>query len=359
MSRPRRLFGPARLTGSVLLLLAIGGTRASAQNASGAESVILLQPSTASVAARRSLARIRDELSADRYDVIVADSSTAGDPSAVIEGAGRVGETGTVIVLFGDPESGQAELCVVRRAARRTAVRRAMVALDDPERIPELLAKRALELLRATALELSIDVEPAPRPERPPELRPEAGIAAASMPPAQAPDAAIVAVDMGVGMWSSVDGPPPALAPLGRVGLRLADWAWARASVTGFGSRPRVDSAYGSATLSQTLALLEVAAIFRSDKRLRPSVSVGAGALDVTIVGTGAAPYEGRETQRWSAAIDGGVGLGLALGSRAALVTELHGLVAAPHPVVRFVDTRAATVGYPSFLLTLALRVAP
>jgi len=45
-------------------------------------------------------------------------------------------------------------------------------------------------------------------------------------------------------------------------------------------------------------------------------------------------------------------------GSRAALVTELHALLASPHPGVGFVDTRAATIGYPALMLTLALRVA-
>jgi hypothetical protein len=58
-------------------------------------------------------------------------------------------------------------------------------------------------------------------------------------------------------------------------------------------------------------------------------------------------------------AADGGVGIALAIGSRAAVVTELHALVASPHPVVRFVDTRAATIGYPSLILTLTLQVAP
>ena len=346
--------------GSALLLLVLEGSGASAQAAPAAETVILLQPSTASLAARRSLARIRDELSADRFDVIVADSNTAGDPGAVIEdAAARLAEAGTVIVMFGDPESGQAELCVVRRTTRRTAVRRATVTVDDPERIPELLAKRALELLRATALELSLEIEPPPRAEKLVEPRPQPGMPSSSIPPAPTPGSAIVVVDMGVGMWTSVDGPPPAWAPVGRVGLHLYEWAWARVSIAGFGSRPRVDTTYGSAWLSQTMALLECAAIFRHDKRVRPTVSLGAGALEVEIVGTGAAPYEGRETQRWSAALDGGVGVAFAVGSHAAVATELHALLASPHPVIHFVDMRAGTVGYPSLILTLALRVAP
>ena len=173
------------------------------------------------------------------------------------------------------------------------------------------------------------------------------------MPPA------IVTVDLGVATWASIGGPPPAVAPVGRVALRLSDWAWARITAAGLGTRPSLETAYGSATLAQTVALAEAVAVFRGDKWLRPFVSVGAGALNVAVSGMGEGQYEGRAPQRWSAAFDGGIGVALVVRSRAALVTELHALVAAPHPVVRFADTRAATIGYPSLILTLALQVAP
>jgi len=354
----RRLLGPVRLAGSIVLLLVLDGPRATADTARPpptADTVILLQPAAASPAVRRSLARIGDELSADRFHVVLADPDTAGGPGAVIESATRAAEAGTAVVLFGDPDTGQAELCIVRRNDRRTAVRRAMVVDDDPERMPETLARRALELLRATALELSIGIEPAPRPDKP--RSPEADV----RPSVSAPVAplAIVTVDLGLATWASIEGPPPAVAPVGRIALRLADWAWARITAAGLGTRPTVETPYGSATLAQTVALAEAVAVFRGDKRLRPFVSIGAGALNVAVSGTGAAQYEGRAPQRWAAAFDGGVGVALVVRSRAALVTELHGLVAAPHPVVRFVDTHAATIGYPSVILTVALQVAP
>jgi hypothetical protein len=347
-----------RPTGLILLLLTLEWSGASAETTVSAETVILLQPTGASPAVRRSLARIRDELSADRFHVVLADSNTAGDAGAVIESATSDADAGTMLALFGDPEAGQAELCVVRRSVRRTAVRRAMVLVDDPERMPEALATRALELLRATALELSIETERAQRSQRPPEPRLEADIPAKLAPPAAAPEIPIVVAAMGVGVWTSIEGPPPAVTPVARIGLRLSDWAWARVSVAGLGSHPRVENAYGSATLSQSVALAELAAVFRHDKRIRLMSSLGVGALNVAVAGTGAAPYEDREPQQWSAAVDGGVGMALAIGTRAALVTELHALLASPHPVVRFVDTRAATIGYPSLILTLALQVA-
>jgi len=341
----------------MVLLLALEVPRASAGPGPGPgeDTVILLQPAAASSVVRRSLARIGAELSADRYHVVIADRDVAGGPGAVIESAAHAAEAGTALVLFGDPDSGQAELCIVRRSGRRTGVRRAMVVVDDPERMPEALARRALELLRATALELSIGIEPAPLPETPQPS--EADVRSSASAPAAPP--AIVAVDLGVAMWASIQGPPSAVVPVGRVALRVSDWAWARITAAGLGTRPSLETAYGSATLAQTVALAESVAVFRRDKWLRPFVSIGAGALNVAVSGVGEGQYEGRAPQRWSAAFDGGIGAALVVRSRAALVMELHGLVAAPHPVVRFADTRAATIGYPSLILTLALQVAP
>jgi hypothetical protein len=350
----------------MLLLSALASSRATADTTHATETVILLQPTTASPALRRSFARIRNELVSDRVRVIVADSprlrvllgeaSTAGDPGLVLD---RAADETALLALLGDPETGEAELCIVQLAAPRVAVRRATVAVEDPELMPDALAARALELLRATALELSIEMEHAPRSQERPQSPPNV-VSPPSMPPAAAqPEAAFVAIDMGLGLWNSIDGPPPAATPVGRIGVRLSDRTWARLSVAGWGSRPRVDTTYGSAVLSQSVALAELAAVFRRDKRVRPALSLGAGVVRVDVAGTGAAPYEGREPQRWSAAFDGGVGVAVAIGSHAAVVAELHALLASPHPVVRFIDTRAATIGYPSLMPTLALQVTP
>jgi hypothetical protein len=357
MSAPPRRAGRRWQRGSVLLAVLLTFVRsvAAADSLPAAETVILLQPTTASPALRRTLALIQDELSADRFRVVLVDSSAPTDRGDLIETRARDGDDGTTVALFGDPAVGETELCVVRRAAKRTAVRWATIAGGDPGRMPQALATRALELLRATALELSIESERAEPPHDTPAPCPQVEIAPTPTPP---PAGRVVAA-IGVGIWNSVEGPPAAVIPMGRIGLRLSDRAWVRVSLAGLGSHPRIDTADGSATVSQSLALAEFAAVFRTDRRLHPILSVGVGALDVAAVGTGAAPLEGRQPQRWSAAFDGGVGIGFGLGSRSALVAELHALVAEPHPVVRFVNIRAATVGYPSLIATLALEVAP
>ena len=343
------------LAGSVFLLLLLAGMRASADTARDADTVILLQPAAASPAVRRTLARIGDELSADRFHVILTDGEALGGPAAMVERATRAADAGTALVLFDDPEGGQAELCVVRRTGRGLAVRRATVAVQEPERMPEVLARRALELLRATAMELSFELEPAPSAEKAQPSEPDARPTVS--PPAVPP--ATVTVDLGLATWASFDGPPPSLTPIGRVALRLSNWIWARITAAGLGTRPNLETAYGSASVAHTVALAEAVVVFRRDKRLRPFVSLGAGVLDVAVSGRGAGPYEGRAPQTWSAAFDGGIGAALIVRSHAALLAELHALVAEPHPVVRFADTRAATIGYPSLILTLALQVAP
>ncbi len=341
----------------LLLLLMFDAPSASAEPTRGGGTVILLQPTNTSVATRQSLARIRDELSADRFRVIWEGSDTTDDPGAVIESTGRDTDPNTVLVLFGDPATGEAELRVVQRAAGRSAVRQATVVVDDPERMPEALASKALDLLRATALELSLALDRAPRARDTPVRRPEVIIPQRPSPAVPMSGASIVSVDMGLGMWKSIEGPSPAVTPVGRLGLRVSGWSQARLSVAGLGSRPLVHTAYGTATISQTVALLEFALVPRLDNRIQALLSLGGGVLNVAVAGSGVAPYEGLTSQQWSAAVDGGAGIAVALGSHTSLATEIHALLASPHPVVRFVCTRAATIGDPALMLTLTLRV--
>jgi hypothetical protein len=321
--------------------------------------VILLQPTIVSPGTHRSLERIKDELLADRFRVVLADSSVAGDPGAVMESLARERDAVAVLALFGDPESGQSELWIVQRGSGRAVVRRATVTVD-PERMPEVLSLRALELLRATALELSLETESPSQSSTPGAIsRP----AAPAPPPAPLPEPSpvigdVLSVETGVAVLHSLDGPPPAVAPVGRVRVRFLRSMHARVTVSGLGSRPRFETQYGSATVAHSFALLELGALFRRDKRIRPLVILGAGALNVNAGGTGKGQFEGRELGKWCAIFDAGAGGSVGLGSRLALATELHAFIASPHPVVRFVGMPVATIGRPSLVLTLTLEVA-
>jgi hypothetical protein len=318
------------------------------------ELVIVFEPTNASPASRQTFSRIKDELSADRFRVVIAAPSEFA--AAVIESSARNMDRGAIIALFGNPETGEAELCIIRRAGRRTAVRRAIV-VDNPDHMPQLLSLRALELLRATALELSIDPDDGSKQETDSQQRDTSPPVAAPIAVPEQPKS--LTIDLGVAGLQSVKGPPASLAPIARLALGLTGSFRARLSVLGLGTRPRVATANGSATITQDLALLELTAVLRASQRVRPMASLGSGLLSVKAAGAGKPPYEGREAQQWSAAIDAGLGVAFALRSRAAMVAELHTLLAWPHPVVRLLDVRAATMAYPSFIFTLALQVAP
>jgi hypothetical protein len=106
------------------------------------------------------------------------------------------------------------------------------------------------------------------------------------------------------------------------------------------------------------MALLEFGLALGIDQRIQPLLSLGGGVLNVAVAGTGDAPYEGLKSQQWSAAVDAGAGLAVALGSRLALISEIHAMLASPHPVVLFIDTKAATIGNPTLMFMLTLRVA-
>lgn len=324
----------------------------------GNETVSLERPTNTSEATRKCLARIRDELSADRFRVVWANSDTTREPGAGTESTATLAEPDTTVMLLGDPGTGQAELCVTRRAKGRAITRRATVVVDEPDKMPEVLASRALELLRATALEFSLAVERAPPTNTYLTQPPRESSPLRPFPSARTTNASRVFVDMGLGLWKSVKGPPPAVTPIGRLGLRLSESSQMRLSIAGLGSRPLVQSEYGTATVSQTTALLEFALSPGLDQRLYPLLSLGGGILHVAVAGSGVEPYEGLSARQWSALFDAGGGIAVAIGSRFFLGSEVHAFVASPHPVVRFVDKAEAVIAAPGVVFSLSLRAA-
>ena len=107
-----------------------------------------------------------------------------------------------------------------------------------------------------------------------------------------APEVSVASVEMGLGVWKSIEGPPPAVIPVGRLGLRLTARSQLRLSVAGLGSLPVVSNVYGTATVSQTMALLELGLALGSDQRIQPLLSLGGGVLNVAVAGTGDTHYE-------------------------------------------------------------------
>ena len=324
----------------------------SAQAASGL--VVLLEPSLATAGERRCLTRIREELLAGGFEVAVVDPGPGADPISIAGAVQRQRGSVATIALLGDPELGPSELWILDRVGGQAEVRRIAAPTDDPAHVPEVLAIRTIELLRASALKLLVEssqpprvVAAAPTPVVVPPSPPTT-----TTPPPPPP---ILRLEAGVALWQSVRGPGPAALPTARLRLTLPAPLFVRLTLAGLGSRPRVTTAQGSAEVEQDLGLVELGVAFRRQRRLSPFVSVGGGVLHVGSAGDGIYPYRGIDDSRWAGLIAGGVGLVVAVGGRAAMALEVQAALAVPHPVVQFSGADAATIGRPALLATWTL----
>ncbi|KYF90266.1 hypothetical protein BE17_36560 [Sorangium cellulosum] len=344
------------LAGALALLLCAASPAASAEPAR----VVLVQPGAADPSVSEALIRIRGELVADGFDVDLLDAQSASDPRPTMDDAGQQAGSAALIGLFLAPDGQAAELWVVDPRTSKTIVRRIDTRGEAREHIAELLAVRAVELLRASQLELLMSSRrsAAPAAAPPPiQVSPQvSGQAERSLD--QPSRRSMWGVELGGGLLASPGGIGPALlltarlrvAPLGPSGPLEA-----RLSLAGLGTAPRVDGPQGSATVQQRFGLVELAALPWPELRLRPRFSMGLGALHVAVDGEASWPYQGAHSAQWAFAADAGAGVEFGIAPRVDLVVEAHALVAHPYPVVRFAETEAARGARPALLGSLSL----
>jgi len=335
--------------------LAISSVVWSAPLASGR--VALLDSPESSPLVQHCLTRIREELTSGGFAVSVVDPGPRKDPVSI--GAALQAQEGAVaaIALVGDPEQPGAELWILDRIGAMPEVRQVPLPAEDAEHLPEVLAIRTMELLKASALKALLEVTRSQREAtRLPGGAPVVASATNSKSPPRPEQATHrVGFEAGIAMLESVGGPGPALLPLGGVRAWLGETALARLTLAGLGSRPRIETSIGSASLAQSFGVLEVALALRPGTRFRPTFNLGAGALYVHSDSDGIWPYAGRAQTRWAGALDAGVGLLASLEMHASLAVDVRAVVAFPHPVVRFYDIEAATLAFPAVVASLTM----
>lgn len=344
-----RRLGRQRLAaaGVIVLVCAIAGVARAA-------SVVLVRPPRPTPVTNEATVRLSGELAAAGFDVRVVDQPRGSDVRASLEEAAAGPDVEAVVAILGaedDDARDAAELWVIDRVTGKTVVRRVTVQ-PGARRPAETLSIRALELLRASFLEVAL-----------------AARRAAAAESAQAPSAAVErfaqrpleeaiedrtretsrwGVEVGGCLLGSVGGSatmPPALLPVARLQRRLGDLAFARLGVAGLGTRAHLDFPGGSADVSQQLGLLEGGVRFRAQARVQPFLSLGVGALHAAATGQSTGVYMGSSGDRWAAVFDAGAGVRVGLRGRFELVLEAHAEAAHPYPTVRFIDTTVATEG--------------
>jgi hypothetical protein len=311
--------------------------------------VVVLEPIGSSQIARHCLTRVREELTAGGFEVSSVDSGPRRDPVSLARSMEAQAAV-AVIALSGDPGQPGAELWILDRVGATPEVRRVPASSEDPEHLPEVLAIRTIEVLKASALKLLVEASATARAPAPSVVR---ATPPAPPPPAAGPPA--FGLEAGISVLESVGGPGPAALPLTRARVRLGDSLSARLTIAALGSRPRVHALAGSASVAQSFGMAELALGLRPGHRWRPVLTVGAGALRVESSGDGISPYKGVEETRWVAALDAGAGVLATFGTNFSATLELHALLAVPHPTVRFDGVDRATIGFPAILASLTM----
>jgi hypothetical protein len=289
---------------------------------------------------------------AEGFDVVL-DTVRGDQPSLDLAAAAERSDALAAIGLSYDADAQEVELRVVDRLTSKVLVRRAPLGGAQDSHAAEVLAVRAVDLLRASLLELLTRPRIAPRPLAPAlqSQRTQAAKFARSALPSDARHG--FALELGAGMLASVSGVGPAVLPVVRAQHRLFEPLSLRIGVAGLGSEPRVRTTRASARVGQDLGELGLVLTIWSRRGIGLTSSLAGGLLYTSVEGQAEWPYRARRGAVWSAMLDAGVGLDLRLGSRFDLRFETHALLAEPYPVVRFMQDERAHSGLPSLLQTL------
>jgi hypothetical protein len=312
--------------------------------------VLLVSPPGAAREVSVALVRVQGELVADGFEVVSVEAA----PGATSETAMSQAENGssTTVGLFLSPDGANAELWVVDRLTNKTVVRHVATGSESTKLSPEVLALKAVELLRASLLELVVERNTAEASAAARAAAERASDWAARPIVEQKPRWALETGAAVIWNPGQVD---PAFVSVARGRRALTDQLHLRLSFAGLGTRPQVTGTGGSAAVAEWCALAE--GIFQPlpHGSLKPVLTLGAGTFHTSITGQASAPYRGLRQAEWSFVADAGAGLVVHLASRLELAVEGHALWAVPEPIVRFVNDDAAHIGHPGVVGTLTL----
>jgi len=304
-------------------------------------------------------ARLRGELVAAGFEVVVVPSPEGQDPKLLAESvAGTLHPAAVVYArppLTTDAEA-SGELWISDRLVKRTFVLRYRTAGTTPDEAARV-AVQAVEVLKADLAELS--VTRAPPPEPPPKRAPT--VVVAKQPEFRA---LRVPVELGAAVLPGFGGLGSTWTPVLRAGVTLpATWEESepphldvRARVAGLGGDVSVEAKEGEARVRHTLVGLEVALRLLPKSPIQPFFLACVDAYGVHVEGRSASAVAHTE-RTWSVATGGGLGLFIQpfIHARArpdvalALTGELE---AAWMPTeIRIAERKVATVGSPTALL--------
>jgi hypothetical protein len=319
--------------------------------------VVLAQPSAPDEVVAEVATRVRAELAAAAFEVVIVTLPPGANPRDQVEAASlepRPIATLAIVRLEGRPA---VDVWVYDRLTEKTSVKRLDLGKRADAENTSALAIHAVELLRASLLETRTRSRAAASARVVPR---EVGdwVERAVAPPTTLLEGRTIAVAGAV--LHSFRGVGPAFAPAVRISLGSPEGLAGRFSFVGPAFGASLEGPKGTAFVRQELAMIEI--VYAPSRRwLSPMISIGAGGYHLYTSGKPSDPRNQPSTDDvWSALVDAGLGLGAKLGAGAALSLEVHAFFTEPAARVGIGDGRDDTpigpTGRPSFIASLGLQ---
>jgi hypothetical protein len=362
--------------------------------------VVVVRPAASDPLLAEATTRLSAELTAAGFSVTLLDEKPGTDPRQRVESANLDPPPVATLAILHLGEGAAAEVWVADRLTGKTLVRRIDVGSVSRERMPSVLAVRAVELLRASLLEATVPeaaavpneppehtsvpddvarwMTPKPAPAKPPETKaapPPPKEATKPTPPKPAEEPEPQVEPEPEPEASEPKGPPSPVKFFGEVGgavvfgLRNAGAAGSpllrvgaggesfsgRVSVVAPAFGADIARAEGSASIRQELAVAEGAVTFPRKGTLAAVVSLGGGAYHWHVAGSAHAPNVSQHGDAWGGVVDVGVGGVARFGSHFGVLLDAHGAGFLPKPSVQIASADAGGASFPVGLATLGI----
>jgi hypothetical protein len=339
---------------ALVALAPVTAAAAGAITADGSHTVVVLRAPHADEVTAEATARVQGELGAAGFHVVVLPVASESARTEVETAGSDLAPVGAFAIFVRAEEGGGvAEIWVSDRVRQRTVVERARLTETDHERESEVLAVRAVELLKASLAELwlqpPVTVPPPPAPP-PPIVRapPEPPKRAAQV---RAAFASGIGLGVGAGMMAGFRDVGPIWLPALFFIYGEERGLSVHLGFHGLGPAVTLTAAAGTAKVDEQLVSVDVVKTWWPRARLVPFASAGVGAQHVHVNGTAAAPYAGATADPWSLLTTAGLGAALPLYSGLSLVAQTRFALAWPPTAVRIADADAGHFGTPSLLV--------
>jgi hypothetical protein len=325
------------LSAAPLALVSLGSLHAELRADAPTPTVVLLRGSAPDEVTTEATARVKGELKAAGFDVAVF-ALSGSDARRDLETAGRELNPIAAFAIFVKPSregTAVAEIWVSDRIRQKTIIQNAILADRDRGRGAEILAVRAVELLKAsladvwtsTARASASAASSGPASAAGSSAPTAASRATASADREEASDsrpafASGVGIGLGAGVLQDFGAQTTTWAPEAQVSYGWPEGLSLRATFQGLGPAATFSADAGTAKVEEQLAIVEAVKTWWPRAPVVPFVCAGAGVQHTHITGAASSPYQGHVLDLWSPLASLGMGLAIPLFADLSLLAQ-------------------------------------